>query len=122
MAAIEAAHHAAEQAEGSEAVSGEGEATPAEASETPEGAETTETAADDPRLAALGLANGFDAAEAEAAAAATGAEPAAEKTDDEIPTIGDDALAARLNGLVPAEGETEGDRPGPPPRRPRRSS
>jgi hypothetical protein len=108
MAAIEAAHHAAEQAEGSEAVSGEGEATPAEASETPESAETTETAADDPRLAALGLANGFDAAEAEAAAAATGAEPAAEKTDDEIPTIGDDALAARLNGLVPADGETDG--------------
>jgi hypothetical protein len=93
MAAIEAGHHAAEGAES-------GAAEPA-AGETEDGA-TGETTADpnDPRLAALGLASNFDAAEAEAAAEATSAE-------DEIPTIGDDALAARLAGLVPADGEVE---------------
>jgi hypothetical protein len=56
----------------------------------------------DPRLAALGMSPNFDAAEAEAAAEATSS-----SADDEIPTIGDDALAARLAGLVPAEGEVE---------------
>ena len=81
MAAIEAAHQAAEAAE----------------SEAGEGAPLTD--ASDPRLAALGLSN-FDAAEAEAAAEATSA-------DDEIPTMGDDALAARLAGLVPPEGEAD---------------
>jgi hypothetical protein len=86
MAAIEAAHQAAEAAE-TEAGSGD-DAAPGE----------TAPDADDPRLAALGLAPNFDAAEAEAAAEATSA-------DDEIPTMGDDALAARLAGLVPAEGE-----------------
>jgi colicin import membrane protein len=49
----------------------------------------------DSRLAALGLSD-FGAAEAAAAAAAAGA-----TNDDEILTIDDDALAARLNGLVP---------------------
>ncbi len=44
--------------------------------------------------------SGFDAAEAEAAAAA-------ETTDDEIPTMSDDALAARLAGLVPNRATTE---------------
>jgi hypothetical protein len=88
MAAIEAAHHAAETAEG--------EAAPAD--ETTQG--ETPTDENDPRLAALGLASNFDAAEAEAAAEATTAE-------DEIPTMGDDALAARLAGLVPTEGEAE---------------
>ena len=93
MAAIEAAHHAAEAAESGAAEPAAGEA---------EDEATGETTADpnDPRLAALGLASNFDAAEAEAAAEATSAE-------DEIPTIGDDALAARLAGLVPAEGEVE---------------
>jgi hypothetical protein len=49
----------------------------------------------DPRLAALGLSPNLDAAEAEAAAAA------ADSSDDDILTIGDDALATRLAGLVP---------------------
>ncbi|MFL5680428.1 MAG: hypothetical protein ACJ77B_07495 [Chloroflexota bacterium] len=59
-----------------------------------------DAAADDPRLAALAMSPDFAAAEAEAAAAA-GASDAAE----EIPTIGDDALAARLAGLVPPTAE-----------------
>jgi hypothetical protein len=49
----------------------------------------------DPRLAALAMSPDFDAAEAEAAAAARSADDA-----EEIPTIADDALAARLAGLV----------------------
>ena len=58
-----------------------------------------DNASPDPRLSALGVSPDYAAAEAEAAALA---EPAA--TDEEIPVIGDDALAARLAGLVP-EGE-----------------
>ncbi|HEY3163230.1 MAG TPA: hypothetical protein VGJ71_02670 [Candidatus Limnocylindrales bacterium] len=50
----------------------------------------------DPRFAALGLSPDYDAAEAEALAAA-GA------SDEDIPEIGDDALAARLAGLVPGK-------------------
>ena len=51
----------------------------------------------DPRLDALGLSPDFAAAEAEAAAfPRRGRQP-----DDEIPVIADDALAARLAGLVP---------------------
>ncbi|HEY0443344.1 MAG TPA: hypothetical protein VGC90_03890, partial [Candidatus Limnocylindrales bacterium] len=50
----------------------------------------------DPRLAALAMSPDFAAAEAEAAVAAGSSD-----TSDEIPTIGDDALAARLAGLVP---------------------
>jgi hypothetical protein len=87
MAAIEAAHQAAESADGD---------APAAEGETASGETTTDE--NDPRLAALGLSPNFDAAEAEAAAEATSA-------DDEIPTMGDDALAARLAGLVPPEGE-----------------
>ena len=50
----------------------------------------------DPRLAALGMESDFAAAEAEAAAfPAETANP-----DEEIPTIAEDALAARLAGLV----------------------
>src|SRR5436309_4146602 len=45
----------------------------------------------DPRLAALAMSPDFEAAEAEAAAAARSAD-----ASEEIPTIGDDALAARL--------------------------
>jgi len=50
---------------------------------------------DDPRVSAMGLTPDFESAEAEAAAA----------SDDgsEIPEIGDDALAARLAGLVPGK-------------------
>jgi hypothetical protein len=57
----------------------------------------------DPRLAALG----FDLAAAEAEAAAFNDADAA--PDEDIPTIADDALAARLAGLVPdadASGES----------------
>ena len=50
----------------------------------------------DPRFAALGLSPDYDAAEAEALAAAG-------TSDEDIPEIGDDALAARLAGLVPGK-------------------
>jgi hypothetical protein len=61
-------------------------------------AETTETKADEG--AADEELSAFDAAEAEAAAATgTG--------DDDIPTISDDALAARLAGLVPDRASAE---------------
>jgi hypothetical protein len=50
----------------------------------------------DPRFAALGLSPDYDAAEAEALAAAGSSE-------EEIPEIDDDALAARLAGLVPGK-------------------
>ncbi len=49
----------------------------------------------DPRVAALGLSPDYDAAEAEALAGANHSD------GDEIPEINDDALAARLAGLVP---------------------
>jgi hypothetical protein len=49
----------------------------------------------DPRLAALRMSPDFATAEAEAMAAARSAD-----ATEEIPTIGDDALAARLAGLV----------------------
>jgi hypothetical protein len=58
--------------------------------------EATDT---DPRLSALGMAQDFAAAEAEAAAF-----PSETTADDaEIPTIAEDALAARLAGLVADE-------------------
>ncbi len=97
MAAIEAAHQTAETAEA-------GIATDAEAASA-----AVETDAADPRLTALGLSSDFDAAEAEAAAEATRADTKASPADDEIPTMGDDAVAARLAGLVPPEGEGEGE-------------
>jgi len=50
----------------------------------------------DPRFAALGLSPDYDAAEAEALAAAG-------SSDEEIAEIDDDALAARLAGLVPGK-------------------
>ena len=56
----------------------------------------------DPRFAALGISPDFDAAEAEALAAAG-------TSDEEIPEIGDDALAARLAGLVPGRKGTTGE-------------
>jgi hypothetical protein len=56
----------------------------------------------DPRLEALGLDRDFAAAEAEA-----GAFPIESETpEEEIPTIADDALAARLAGLVPETAAT----------------
>ncbi len=59
----------------------------------------------DPRLAALGMESDFAAAEAEAAAFPT--ETA--NLDDEIPTIAEDALAARLAGLVAEDHATPTD-------------
>ncbi len=97
---------------------GEPEATPAEAvadgapadaavetpAETPavEGEVSSmvdETPADDadPRLSMLGLTPDFAAAEAEAAAFDSNDE----SSDEEIPVLADDAIAARLAGLVP---------------------
>ena len=58
--------------------------------------------ANDGRLAALGLSPDYDAAEAEAAASADASGATSES--DEIPEIGDDALAARLAGLLPGKG------------------
>jgi hypothetical protein len=85
---------------------------PAEPAEAPVTPETTQDAGDlfsipaaepaadgDPRLTALGMAQDFAAAEAEAAAFPAET-PAA---DTEIPTIAEDALAARLAGLVADE-------------------
>ena len=54
----------------------------------------------DPRFAALGLSPDYDAAEAEALAAAGSSE-------EEIPEIDDDALAARIAGLVPGKSKGE---------------
>jgi len=62
---------------------------------------------DDPRISALGLSPDFAAAEAEAAAFSA-TETA---NDDEIPVIADDALAARLAGLVPETAEVAADAP-----------
>ncbi len=80
--------------------------TPVEAAPTTDGEATGEGAAD-PRLAALAMSRDFAAAEAEAAVAAGRSD-----AGEEIPTIGDDALAARLAGLVPPTAE-EGASPGP---------
>jgi hypothetical protein len=68
-----------------------------------EGEQGTE---DDPRLAALAMSQDFATAEAEAAAVRAAGE--------EIPTIGDDALAARLAGLVPAGAEGSAGAPAEP--------
>ena len=95
MAAIEAAHQAAEANDAGTTTT------------DPESAAAGETDEADPRLTALGLSSNFDAAEAEAAAEATEANTEASPSEDEIPTMGDDALAARLAGLVPPEGDGE---------------
>lgn len=64
----------------------------------------TPVAEADPRLAALGFDADFAAAEAEAASFGEGdALP-----DDDIPVIADDALAARLAGLVPDAAGADG--------------
>ena len=60
-----------------------------------------ETEDEDGRVSALGLTPDYDAAEAEAATATD--------SGDEIPEIGDDALAARLAGLVPGKGGNSGN-------------
>jgi hypothetical protein len=61
----------------------------------------SESPADDPRLAALALTpDSAAAAEAEAFASLDGAEDG-----EEIPTIADEAIAARLSGLLPGADE-----------------
>ena len=67
-------------------------------------ADDSATADADPRLAALGIDPDFAAAEAEAGAFPT----ETTGSDDDIPVIADDALAARLAGLVP-DTEATGD-------------
>lgn len=64
------------------------------------GADDAEVATDDPRLAALELSADIAEAEAEAAASAD-----VSSDGEEIAEIPDDALAARLNGLVPGNGD-----------------
>jgi len=64
--------------------------------------EEGEEAEADPRVAALGLSPDYDAAEAEALASADASD------GEEIPEIGDDALAARLAGLVPNRSSKNG--------------
>jgi hypothetical protein len=84
--------------DGAQPVEAEAEATDEPAAGEAVTAEP-ETEADtlDPRVAALGLTPDFDAAEAEAAAFNPDDAPG----EEEIAVIGDDALAARLAGLVP---------------------
>ncbi len=97
-------------AEVAEATSAETDAPEAEAtSDAPEAsaddaADSAEGTADtdDPRIAMLGLAPDFAAAEAEAELSAAEAEAAApEDTSQEIPAIAEEVVAARLAGLVP---------------------
>ncbi len=95
MAAIQAA---AQAAEGTDPVDLAEPVLAPEASA--DVAPVTESGADDPRLAAFGGSADFAAAEAEAAAAV-----GASDMTEEIPTIADDALAARLAGLVPGTSE-----------------
>jgi hypothetical protein len=97
FAAIQAAAEAAAGAEDDSETAQE--AAPEAAPEAQAGEAETDTDPDaesDPRLAALALAAGFDAAEQEAAASADAA-----PDTEEIPEIGNEALAARLAGLVP---------------------
>lgn len=111
MAAIEAAHQAAETTEAAataETSQAEGpQPDSAEADPAAAGAADANSSGPDPRLAALGMSSGFDAAEAEAAAEATGTDARPTPAEDDILTIGDDALATRLAGLVPPEGDAE---------------
>jgi hypothetical protein len=94
FAAIQAAAEAAASAEVAADAAARAEAVADVAIEIIGNHEDEEEA--DPRFAALGLSPDYDAAEAEALAAA-GA------SDEDIPEIDDDALAARLAGLVPGK-------------------
>jgi hypothetical protein len=96
MAAIQAAAEAAEAEEHVASSTGDAAAEP-----VAEATEGSDAPADDPRLSALGMSEDFAAAEAEAFAAAD----STSGEEIEIPTIADDALAARLAGLVPPDGE-----------------
>jgi hypothetical protein len=78
--------------------------TPTEEQPAPETIEPEAEATEvDPRIGALGLTPDFEAAEAEAAAFT----PEDAQPEEEIAVIADDALAARLAGLVP-DVETDG--------------
>jgi hypothetical protein len=98
-AAVEAPGSNAETEAGSDTDWPTADTTDAIADGQPEHAAVSEPEPLDPRLAAFGLSADFAAAEAEAAAAVETADEA-----EDIPVIGDDALAARLAGLVPDEG------------------
>jgi hypothetical protein len=63
--------------------------------------EAPAVAADDPRIAMLSLSPDFAAAEAEAEMSAAETEDAVEDPAQEIPTIAEEVVAARLAGLVP---------------------
>jgi hypothetical protein len=100
FAAIQAAAEAAASAEVAADAAARAEAVADVAIEIigSHGEEGEDEAEADPRVTALGLSPDYDAAEAEALAAA-------DPTDgEEIPEINDDALAARLAGLVPNRG------------------
>lgn len=112
MAAIQAAAEEAERPEPNLAVAPSFEAEAPveppveavviepEAQPEPEPEPQPQPEAEDPRLAALAGSADFAAAEAEAAVAAGTSD-----MTEEIPTIADDALAARLAGLVPGSGQ-----------------
>jgi hypothetical protein len=99
FAAIQAAAEAAASAEVAADAAARAEAVADVAIEIIGNHEGEPEAEADPRFAALGLSPDFDPAEADAFAGADAPE------GEEIPTIGDDALAARLAGLVPAKGK-----------------
>jgi len=86
FAAIAAKAHAADLAEAAQAA----------AKPEPNAADAASASTPDPRLEALGLS-----ADAAAEAEAASFEAAEAGSDDDIPTIDDDALAARIAGLVP---------------------
>jgi hypothetical protein len=97
FAAIQAAAEAAASAEVAADAAARAEAVADVAIEIigSHGEDGEDEAEADPRVTALGLSPDYDAAEAEALATA-------DPTDgEEIPEINDDALAARLAGLVP---------------------
>ena len=98
MSAMAAIEEAARAAEGTDPV--DIAASPFESEASAEVSPATEAGAEDPRLSVFGGGADFAAAEAEAAAAVGTSD-----MTEEIPTIADDALAARLAGLVPGHSE-----------------
>lgn len=103
FAAIQAAAEAAASAEVATDAADRAEAVADIAIEIVGNREDESDDPDDLRVAALGMTPDYDAAEAEAAQAAD-----SNSESDEIPEIGDDALAARLAGLVPGKGSDKG--------------
>jgi hypothetical protein len=101
FAAIQAAAEAAASAEVAADAAARAEAVADVAIEIMGNHDDADDAAD-PRFAALGLSPDYDAAEAEAFADAG-------TSDEEIPEIGDEALAARIAGLVPGKGKGKAD-------------